>query len=389
MSNIKKGARAYYADTDYKRDGMTEAYGKIDSLPTIPTPEESDAGKVIKVNESGVYALSDDLHTPVIANPEGTPTADLNTISIGDTIYKVNDARVNKLLDLRVTIDSGGQYNANLPNIAFVDINNNAATLPNYTMTCDKPIQYGGLTVDGAPGVNADKLPAAFTVAFASEFNIEDFPYIRLTKPGLFPTDVAKNIKIEYSLNGTDYVEIADLVSIDWTSDVHVYDMSNGEEVTTVPEIPTPTVADAGKFLGVDNTGAWELDNIPSELPAVTSADAGKVLAVDSQGAWGLSNPIMVLKATYNSSDRQYHWDNSLKNSEIISLIQDVPLIMVDLTTSNSFEHLYCTSKSLYTAKFSAIIDKGQSSYTNKYLIIRDTDNTDVLEVSNNYIAFT
>lgn len=266
MSNIKKGARAYYADTDYKRDGMTEAYGKIDSLPAIPTPEESDAGKVMKVNDSGVYALSDDLHTPIVANPEGTPTADLNTITIGNTIYKVNDARVSKLLDLRVTIDSGGQYNANLPNLAFVDINNNAATLPNYTMTCDKPIQYGGLTVNGAPGVNTDKLPAAFTIAFASEFNIEDFPYIRLTKPGLFPSDVAKNIKIEYSLNGTDYVEIADLVSIDWTSDVHVYDMSNGEEVTTVPGIPTPTIADAGKVLTVDNNGEWELDKIPTNI---------------------------------------------------------------------------------------------------------------------------
>ena len=34
MTNIKKGARAYYADTDYRRDGTIEVYNKIDSIET-------------------------------------------------------------------------------------------------------------------------------------------------------------------------------------------------------------------------------------------------------------------------------------------------------------------------------------------------------------------
>lgn len=52
MANIKKGARAYYGDTDYKRDGTIEAYNKIDS---IPTPTAEDGGKFLKVDEGGQF----------------------------------------------------------------------------------------------------------------------------------------------------------------------------------------------------------------------------------------------------------------------------------------------------------------------------------------------
>ena len=57
MANIKKGARAYYGDTDYKRDGTIEAYSKIDNMPVIPTPAAGDTGKVPKVNARGEYEL--------------------------------------------------------------------------------------------------------------------------------------------------------------------------------------------------------------------------------------------------------------------------------------------------------------------------------------------
>lgn len=70
MANIKKGARAYYADTDYRRDGMNEAYSKIDSMPAIPTPEVSDVGKVIKVNNEGEYGLAIDESLPVVTSSD-------------------------------------------------------------------------------------------------------------------------------------------------------------------------------------------------------------------------------------------------------------------------------------------------------------------------------
>lgn len=251
-----KPPKNFYSNLDRRKQG----------LPEVPEASAADAGKIIKVGEDGSYELGNDENTIIIPNPETTPSATLNTLTIGSTTYKVNEARVTKILGLRFTINNGGAYNANLPVVSLVDIYGNAAVLPVYTMTCDKNIQYGGLTLSGTPGVLNENLPAAFTVIFNAEFNVEDYPYIKFSKTGLFPADSAKNLKIEYTLDNEGWVEIADLVSIDWSADDHVYDLSTGEEVETIPEIPTPTAADAGKVLGVDDSGAWELDNVPQEV---------------------------------------------------------------------------------------------------------------------------
>lgn len=57
-----------------------------------------------------------------------------------------------------------------------------------------------------------------------------------------------------------------------------------------ITDLPDYSSADAGKVLTVDNAGALEFANVPSELPTVTSADEGKVLTVDNNGAWGASS---------------------------------------------------------------------------------------------------
>lgn len=308
---INKIPKNYYSDTNIRRDKINEIIDEVNDIASIPSPSAADVGKVIKVNDSGNYGLSEDLHTSVIANPEGTPTAELNTVTIGDTIYKVNDVRVTKLLALRFTINNGGPYVTKMPIVSFVNEYGEAAQVPNYTMTCDKPLQYGDSKLNGDAGVRTENLPAIFTIVFNAEFNIDDFANIKLENSGLFPQDIAKNIKIEYSVNGTDWLEIFDKVSIDWTNTIHIYDMSSGEEITTKSPIPEPTTADAGKVLGVDNNGEWALDNIPSELPTVTSADAGKVLAVNNNGEWvagnGTSNNrVEYFDVDYNSSPASY-----------------------------------------------------------------------------------
>lgn len=57
------------------------------------------------------------------------------------------------------------------------------------------------------------------------------------------------------------------------------------------PEIPTPTVADAGKVLTVGETGAYELgEGGSSDIPTPTVADAGKVLTVGETGAYELGD---------------------------------------------------------------------------------------------------
>lgn len=97
MANIKKGARAYYTDTDYRRDGMNEAYSKIDSMPSIPTPTAEDVGKVVKATENGDYTLAQDAGAKelvvTIANDftaDKTYTEILTALNNGD-IVKVID----------------------------------------------------------------------------------------------------------------------------------------------------------------------------------------------------------------------------------------------------------------------------------------------------------
>ncbi len=201
-------------------------------LPEVPQATAEDAGKIVKVGESGYYELGDDENTIIIPNPDGVPSAMLNSLAIGSTIYKVNNTRVSKLLGLRFTINNGGTYNAKMPLVSFVNEYGEAAQVPTYTMTCDKPVQYGASNLNGSAGVLTENLPAVFTILFNAEFNIENFANIKLENGGLFPGDIAKNIKLEYSVNGTDWLEIFDKVSIDWTNTIHIYDMSTGEEIT-------------------------------------------------------------------------------------------------------------------------------------------------------------
>lgn len=50
-------------------------------------------------------------------------------------------------------------------------------------------------------------------------------------------------------------------------------------------EIPSHDVGDAGKYLGVDNSGDLAFSDVPNELPPTTGATAGQILALDSEKA--------------------------------------------------------------------------------------------------------
>ena len=78
MANIKRGARAYYADTDYRRDGMNEAYSKIDSMPSIPTPTAEDVGKVVKVGGTGAYELGSVEALPAVTSADSGKVLTVN-----------------------------------------------------------------------------------------------------------------------------------------------------------------------------------------------------------------------------------------------------------------------------------------------------------------------
>ena len=60
------------------------------------------------------------------------------------------------------------------------------------------------------------------------------------------------------------------------------------QEITDLPAIPTPTIADAGEYIKVDAEGDYELGSIVS-VPTPEVADEGKILTVNDAGAYALA----------------------------------------------------------------------------------------------------
>ncbi len=311
MSNIKKGARAYYADTDYKRDGTIEAYGKIDSMPAIPTPEESDAGKIIKVNNEGEYSLSDDagtvLPTPTssdigkfvtVDSSESYALDNINALPVvsssdnGKVLTVVNGEwspellikDIDNIIAMKITISNGGDNSACLPPLTFNDPTTgevaNLVVNTDYTMECSASLVTGSLSLTGAPDIANANLPAVFDIDFINAVNIRKYSNIIMTNVVAFAYSLAKNIKIEVSSDGESYITVYDESTLDWTVSPKEFNIY-GDPVST---LPVPTVADAGKVLTVDNNGAWELDNVPTNSSVVYNITYSQGNAVLSDG---------------------------------------------------------------------------------------------------------
>ena len=58
-----------------------------------------------------------------------------------------------------------------------------------------------------------------------------------------------------------------------------------------VTELPLVTTTDAGKVLGVNESGEWAAVSLVDELPLVTVSDVGKVLTVNAEGKWAAVAP--------------------------------------------------------------------------------------------------
>ena len=223
----------------------------------LPSIGSDDNGKVVKVVENK-FALSEDLHTTVIANPEGSSTDELQTLKVGDTIYAVNKPTFETIKAFKITIANGGQYNTNKPIIEFYDDGGQKAniTTSDYAVECDKTYA-GNASMTEVCSIQTPETPGTFTYTFVNDFNTLKYHIMKLTRGGTFLNDIAKNIKIELSVDGTNFISIYDETSITWSDAVtsHLIDLATGEEASTL--LPIVTSADNGNLLGVVN-GVWD-----------------------------------------------------------------------------------------------------------------------------------
>lgn len=300
---MKKAPRNYSQDMDRRRQGMD--YVEDHLLPDVST---DDAGKIMKVSDEGSWILGDDENTIIEANPEDTPTIDLNSLKIGSTTYSVKDVKMDYIKAFRITISNGGQYLTNKPIIDFYDEAGNKASITSsdYEVTCDKTYQ-GNANMDQVCSLADADTPGTFTYVFNNDFDTATYKLIKLTRGGTFPADIAKNISIELSADGTNFIEIYDETTITWSDAVtyHLIDLTTGEESSTL--LPIVSSSDNTTVLQVSN-GVWDKG---VKLPVPTSGDNGKSVMVNSSGKYELNTPTSVSAiALLNRTENTFSYDS-------------------------------------------------------------------------------
>lgn len=292
---IKNVPRNYSNDLDRRRQGLDSI---VENL--LPDVETSDAGKIMKVGEDGKWHLGSDENTIIEANPEGTASEDLENLKIGSTIYAVNKPTFEVIKGIRVTIADGGQYRTDKPKIEFYDDAGNLMTYPAYTSSCDK--EYAGnISLNQVCSIATGDAPGAFTYVFSDNVVVTTYHLIKLTNAGSFAGDIAKNVKIELSSDGENFITLWEDPSISWSGTSgasRILDIKTGELSDTI--LPIVTSADNGKVLGVVG-GVWDKTNPPTELPAVTSSDNKSYLEVNS-GVWSKKTSQRFIKITVGIS---------------------------------------------------------------------------------------
>lgn len=241
--------------------------------------------------------------TDVVANPEGTATAELENLQIGDTIYAVNKPTFEFIKALRLTVASGGEYRTDKPAIQFYDDGGNVLSIAanEYTATCDKSYA-GNIELQNVCSIASSDAPGAFTYVFNNDLEVSNFHLIKLTRAGAFAGDIAKNIKLELSSNGTDFITLWEDPAIVWSdaTPYRIIDIKTGNVSNTL--LPIVTSADNGKVLGVVN-GVWDKNTIPA-LPSVSSSDNGKIVYV-KQGNWNKTEvpPFYILRGSLSGTN--------------------------------------------------------------------------------------
>lgn len=286
---IKKTPFNYSNDMDRRRQGLDDLVENL--LPDVST---DDAGKIIKVGEDGKWQLGDDENTIIEANPDEQPTVDLENLKIGSTVYSVKNPELSTVKSFKLTMSNGGQYNTNKPIIEFYNEAGIKADISSsdYTVTCDKTYA-GNANMDQVCSISTPDTPGTFTYTFVNDFDIEEYNLIKLTRGGTFVNDIAKNIKIELSADGENYLTIYDETTITWSDAVpyHLISLKDGSEASTL--LPIVTSADANTLLQVDSNGVW---NKGIQIEKYSSNSAASIPLLKGDGSCIPTIPIVYIE---------------------------------------------------------------------------------------------
>lgn len=329
-----KPPKNFYNAVDRRKLGLDEGL--------LPDVSASDAGKVLKVSEAGKWEPGDDENTIIEANPEGTASEDLENLKIGSTIYAVNKPTFEVIKGIRVTIADGGQYRTDKPKIEFYDDAGNLMTYPAYTSSCDK--EYAGnISLNQVCSIATGDAPGAFTYVFSDDVVVTTYHLIKLTNAGSFAGDIAKNVKIELSSDGENFITLWEDPSISWSGTSgasRILDIKTGELSDTI--LPIVTSADNGKVLGVVG-GVWDKMSISNTviIPCTLSGSTINLTGYTRQDISDLiSNGANVILRTSDTSHIEYHyvWCMTISNKKspiFLSIFRDATMTTYYKVTLN------------------------------------------------------
>ena len=150
--------------------------------------------------------------------------------------------------------------------------------------------------------------------------------------------------------------------------------IDNGLVAEYVPDVPEVGANDKDKYLHTNaETGAKEWSNVPSELPTVTSEDAGKVLGVNDSGVWVAANPssgggVLVVTATTegNTTTLDKTWHEIASADFAVIKYSDGRTTTVGRTYINELEGIFVVAESITNIDYITNSENGYPSHTGK-----------------------